>query len=84
MKPEITAFFDEPTFTVSYVVADPESRRCAVIDERRRCVARAGRHEACQQYENQRRKKLSAGLEHVGFPPLCLSVSAVVASRRAA
>jgi glyoxylase-like metal-dependent hydrolase (beta-lactamase superfamily II) len=30
--PEITAFFDEPTNTVSYLVADPESRATAVID----------------------------------------------------
>lgn len=31
-KPEIKAFFDEATNTVTYVVADPASRRCAVID----------------------------------------------------
>lgn len=31
-KPEVTAFFDEPTNTVSYVVADPATRRCAVVD----------------------------------------------------
>jgi glyoxylase-like metal-dependent hydrolase (beta-lactamase superfamily II) len=30
--PEITAFFHEPTNTVSYVVADPASRIAAVID----------------------------------------------------
>ncbi len=30
--PVIKAFFDEPTFTVSYVVHDPETRRAAVID----------------------------------------------------
>jgi len=30
--PQITAFFDEPTNTVSYLVADPETRRAAVID----------------------------------------------------
>jgi glyoxylase-like metal-dependent hydrolase (beta-lactamase superfamily II) len=28
----IQAFFDEPTFTVSYLVADPASRRAVVID----------------------------------------------------
>jgi glyoxylase-like metal-dependent hydrolase (beta-lactamase superfamily II) len=28
----IRAFFDEPTFTVSYLVADPASRRAVVID----------------------------------------------------
>ncbi len=32
LKPHVTAFFDEPTFTVSYVVRDPESRACAIID----------------------------------------------------
>lgn len=30
--PIIKAFFDEPTFTVSYVVHDPESRHAAIID----------------------------------------------------
>ena len=32
MTPEITAFFHEPTNTVSYLVADPETKACAVID----------------------------------------------------
>lgn len=32
VKPEVTAFFDEPTNTVSYVVKDPRSNACAVID----------------------------------------------------
>ncbi|MEK0085926.1 MBL fold metallo-hydrolase [Benzoatithermus flavus] len=31
-KPEVTAFFDEPTNTVSYVVADPATRKCALVD----------------------------------------------------
>ncbi len=31
-KPDVTAFFDEDTFTVSYVVADPETKRCAIVD----------------------------------------------------
>lgn len=31
-KPEVTAFFDEATNTISYVVKDPESSACAVID----------------------------------------------------
>ncbi len=30
--PQVRAFFDEPTFTVSYLVWDPASRRGAVID----------------------------------------------------
>jgi glyoxylase-like metal-dependent hydrolase (beta-lactamase superfamily II) len=30
--PVIKAFFDAPTYTVSYVVHDPESRRAAIID----------------------------------------------------
>ncbi|MCX5567835.1 MBL fold metallo-hydrolase [Kaistia nematophila] len=30
--PEIRAFFDEPTHTISYLVADPATRKAAVID----------------------------------------------------
>jgi glyoxylase-like metal-dependent hydrolase (beta-lactamase superfamily II) len=30
--PDVKAFFDEATFTVSYVVSDPETRRAAIID----------------------------------------------------
>lgn len=32
MSPDVTAFFDDATNTVSYVVKDPEGRSCAVID----------------------------------------------------
>jgi glyoxylase-like metal-dependent hydrolase (beta-lactamase superfamily II) len=32
VKPVIHAFFDEPTNTVSYLVADPETKRAAVLD----------------------------------------------------
>jgi glyoxylase-like metal-dependent hydrolase (beta-lactamase superfamily II) len=32
MKPEITAWFDEATNTISYVAVDPATRKCAVID----------------------------------------------------
>jgi len=32
MQPEVFAFFDEATFTVTYVVRDPSSRKVAVID----------------------------------------------------
>jgi glyoxylase-like metal-dependent hydrolase (beta-lactamase superfamily II) len=31
-NPAVTAFFDEATFTVTYVVVDPASKRAAVID----------------------------------------------------
>jgi glyoxylase-like metal-dependent hydrolase (beta-lactamase superfamily II) len=30
--PEIEAFFDEATFTVSYVVIDPQTSACAIVD----------------------------------------------------
>ena len=30
--PQVKAFFDEPTFTVSYVVSDPAMRRAVIID----------------------------------------------------
>ena len=32
MKPEVTAFFDEDTFTITYVVRDPNGTSCAIID----------------------------------------------------
>ena len=32
VKPDVAAFFDEPTNTISYVVKDPHSNACAVID----------------------------------------------------
>jgi glyoxylase-like metal-dependent hydrolase (beta-lactamase superfamily II) len=32
LKPNVTAFFDEPTNTVTYVVRDPNSKSCAIID----------------------------------------------------
>ncbi len=32
IKPEVLSFFDEPTNTISYIVKDPESISCAVID----------------------------------------------------
>ena len=32
MTPEVKAFFDEPTNTASYVVRDPDSAHCAIID----------------------------------------------------
>ena len=31
-KPNVTPFFDEDTFTFSYVVKDPDSAACAIID----------------------------------------------------
>jgi glyoxylase-like metal-dependent hydrolase (beta-lactamase superfamily II) len=31
-RPEIRAFFDEPTNTVSYLIADPETKRAAIVD----------------------------------------------------
>lgn len=32
MKPDVKAFFDEDTFTVTYVVTDPSSKSSAIID----------------------------------------------------
>ena len=43
MKPEVKAFFDEATFTVSYVVKDPESDSAAVIDSVLDYEPRSGR-----------------------------------------
>ncbi len=32
MKPEVIPFFDESTFTASFVAIDPDTKRCAIID----------------------------------------------------
>ncbi|HUE90599.1 MBL fold metallo-hydrolase [Pseudomonas sp.] len=32
MQPQVQAFFDPATYTYSYVVTDPSSKRCAIID----------------------------------------------------
>lgn len=32
MKPQVAAFFDETTNSASYVVSDPTTRKCAIID----------------------------------------------------
>lgn len=31
-KPEVTGFFDPRTWSIQYVVADPATRRCAIVD----------------------------------------------------
>ena len=31
-KPDVKAFFDPDTFTVSYVVSDPATKQCAIVD----------------------------------------------------
>ena len=44
-KPQVTGFFDSRTFSIQYVVADPASRLCAIVDpvldydERSGCTA---------------------------------------------
>lgn len=43
MPPEVTAFYDDRTSTVSYLVADPQSRRAAIIDPVLVYEANAGR-----------------------------------------
>ncbi len=42
-KPEIQAFFDEPTYTVSYLVSDPATKRAAIIDSVLDFDARSGK-----------------------------------------
>ncbi len=32
IKPNVTSFFDEDTFTVTHIVTDPASKQCAIID----------------------------------------------------
>lgn len=43
MEPEIQAFFDEATFTITYLVSDPETKRAAVIDPVLDFDAKSGR-----------------------------------------
>ncbi len=42
-KPEVTAFFDETTKTISYIVSDPISKACAVVDSLLDYEAASGR-----------------------------------------
>jgi glyoxylase-like metal-dependent hydrolase (beta-lactamase superfamily II) len=42
-RPDVKGFFDEPTNTVSYVVSDPATKACAVIDSVLDYDAAAGR-----------------------------------------
>ena len=32
LKPDVQAFFDEATNTISYIVKDPASNSCAIVD----------------------------------------------------
>ena len=32
VKPDVQAFFDEATNTISYIVKDPSSNACAIVD----------------------------------------------------
>ncbi len=43
MRPEVTSFFDEATFTVTHVVRDPASRHVAIIDSVRDYDPKSGR-----------------------------------------
>ncbi len=43
MKPNVTAYFDENTFTVSYLVCEPEGTHCAIIDPVLDFDAKSGR-----------------------------------------
>lgn len=43
MTPRVTAFFDDATYTVFYVVADPAGDRCAIIDPVLNFDPRSGR-----------------------------------------
>lgn len=43
MNPSVTPFFDADTFTYSYVVADPATGHCAIIDSVREYAPNSGR-----------------------------------------
>lgn len=42
-KPEVISFFDEPTNTVTYIVIDPQTKACAIIDSVLDYSANSGR-----------------------------------------
>lgn len=42
-KPNVISFFDEPTNTVTYIVSDPETKACAIIDSVLDYSANSGR-----------------------------------------
>jgi glyoxylase-like metal-dependent hydrolase (beta-lactamase superfamily II) len=43
MRPEVTAFYHRPTYSVAYVVAEPEGRCCAIVDSVLDYEPKAGR-----------------------------------------
>jgi len=43
MQPQVRAFFDEATFTVTYVVREPDGNHCAVIDSVKDYDPKSGR-----------------------------------------
>jgi glyoxylase-like metal-dependent hydrolase (beta-lactamase superfamily II) len=49
-RPTVNAFFDQDTNTVSYVVTDPQTRHCAIVDSVLDYAANAGRtrHDSAQ------------------------------------
>jgi glyoxylase-like metal-dependent hydrolase (beta-lactamase superfamily II) len=60
-QPLVKAFFDEPTFTVSYVVADPSTKRCAIVDsvlDYDPAAGRTDRHSADAIIAHVRKEKL--------------------------
>ena len=60
-KPMITAFFDETTFTVTYVIADPDTKKCAVIDTVLNYDANLGRT------RTDSADQVIASIKHQGF-----------------
>lgn len=59
--PHVTSFFDAATNTISYVVADPTTRKCAIIDS----VLDYEPHSATVSYEST--KKIIEHVEKHGF-----------------
>ena len=55
-SPEIKAFFDADTYTVSYVVSDPETRRAAIIDSVLDFDSASGRTSTPHTYSNSARQ----------------------------
>ena len=63
MNPDVTAFFDEATNTASYVVRDPGSPACAIVDSVLDLDYAAGRiaTESTVRYSSSRKSESGSG-----------------------
>ena len=88
MSPDVTAFFDDATNTVSYVVCDPNGSHCAIIDSVLDFDYASGRTDTASadaiiaHVEDPRAdRRLASGNPCARRPPLCRALSARTSGR---